>query len=385
MASTELDVRTQRTNDALAALNNRDFLAQIERLLPDNVPLRKFVQVAATAIRQTPDLVNADQTTLFAAIIRCAQDGLMPDGREAALVAYSGKVSYLPMIDGIAKTLAEFGWLLRTNVVYENDDFDYSDEPAAISHRSVRPGAERGDLAAAYAIATHRDGRRLQRVLHPDEIAQRRAKAQTQNVWNEWPAAMWRKSAGHAVAGDVPLSEGDRARLDRMVAPDLDPGAAAELLYGPGGDRFLTTPAPPVDGVPASEEPPPAEGDAALGGTGRQAAAAVAKPSPASPAAAAVPDAGEPEPQPAAATNEATETAAAAGAQQFPSGTAYQGMSLQEVADLGEDGAVYLAWALRNPTKLNDGFHATVLVYVEAAMPELWASYIEWREARAAA
>lgn len=370
MTGTELTLR-EKTEQVIATLQLPAVLEQIEELLPDNVPMTRFVGVAKTAIRSNPDLVNADQTSLFAAIIRCAQAGLFPDGHEAALVIYKGKVSFLPMIDGVRKTLAEFGWLLRTGVVRENDEFEWSEEPMSITHRPARPGVERGQLMYAYGIATHADGRRLQRVLDRDEIAKRRAKAQTDKVWSEWEEAMWRKSAGHAVGGEVPLSEGDRARLDRVLATDTDPAAAAELLYGADGAAFTMTE------VPATVEPPAdtPSTDATAGPSGGSQQAGAAGDN-------AVPAPGDDDPEPVLASQqqELADAANVVAGTKIPNG-ANIGKTLAELAAEGAEGENWLGWALRHPGKFDDAFYAAVETFVQGALPQVWAEHA----ARAAA
>lgn len=359
MTSTELT----KVQQVVANIDHPAFLEQIEGLLPENVPMRRFVQVAKTAIRTKPELLDADQTSLFAAIIRCAQAGLYPDGKEAALVAYKGKVSFLPMITGVAKSIAEFGWLLRTGVVREGDEFDWSEEPMSIVHRPARPGVQRGDFLYAYGIATHADGRRLQRVLDRDDIAKRRAKAQTDKVWNEWEEAMWRKSAGHAVVRVVPLSEGDRARLDRVLASlDTDPADAMEQLYGPESvsehvdlDSGEITPAAAPDVRESATEPEGAS----------QQADAAAEPPTTLTAVASVPGDEDEEPLPPAAKDAlAAAKAAGVAATVVPNG-AWKDMTLTQVLEAGEDGTKWLQYVLRNPGKYDDAFVAAVDVFVK--------------------
>lgn len=252
-----IDVRT-KTQEIVERIERPDFLEQIRESLPESVTLDRFKRVSITAVRSNPDLAKADPASLLASIIRCAQDGLLPDQREAALVIYKGKVGYLRMIGGIRKIAAEYGWAIRTNVVYENDTFDYTDEPPEIHHRPVRPGEPRGNLIAAYAVATHRDGRRLQTVLHPDDVAKRRAKAQTQQVWNEWPAQMWEKSAGHDIFGQLPLDSAD-LRVSRVLHDGVLVDPVAQLY----GQREDDAPEPePESGAPdMSGEPEPEDAD----------------------------------------------------------------------------------------------------------------------------
>ena len=359
MTGQELATQTQQV---VANIENPAFLEQIESLLPDNVPIRRFVQVAKTAIRTNADLVTADQNTLFAALIRCAQAGLYPDGHDAALVIYKGKVSFLPMIDGVGKQLAEYGWLLSTGAVYANDEFDYTDEPPTITHRGLRPGMDRGPLIAAYGIAKHADGRRLQRVLHPEDIAKRREKAQTDKVWAEWTEAMFRKSAGHAVARDVPLAEGDRARLDRALL-SIEPADAAEQLYGP---EAITEHINLETGEITPGAAPNTTGQATESGDVSQQAETAA------PLPAAVPVPGDPDPDeeepgpPAPVVDEIARAKAAGVASTKVTGSPlWDGLTLQEVHATGKDGTAWFSYVLRHPGKYDAALVAAVDVFVK--------------------
>lgn len=346
MAGTDLETRTR---NVVETIDSSDFRDRVEPLLPDTVPFRRFAQLAKTAVRSTPDLAEADPRSLFNAIIRCAEAGLYPNNEDAALVPYKGKVTFIPMVDGVRKIAAEYGWMIRARVVFENDDFDYTEEPPALRHRPVRPGMDRGDRIAAYAVATHRDGRRLQRVLHPDEIQKRRAKAQTTRVWDEFPDAMWAKSAVHALFGELPRAERDlMPRLDAV--DDVDPAQAVDLLYGPEGSTFTAIPAPPSDAAGASNPLPEAAGTS---GNDRQQA------EPAPPLAGSAPgDDEDPEPKPT------TTAQVDHGATVVPKG-AYQGMTLAAVADLGDDGEKWLTWAARNKTRFDQDFATALLAFID--------------------
>ncbi|WP_063657473.1 recombinase RecT [Candidatus Arsenophonus triatominarum] len=78
----------------------------IAALLPAQV-----TRTAATALIENADLQKADKQSLVLTLTSCAKDGLMPDGREAALVVRSTKVNnqfvkkavYMPMVDGVIK------------------------------------------------------------------------------------------------------------------------------------------------------------------------------------------------------------------------------------------------------------------------------------------
>jgi recombination protein RecT len=359
-----IDVRT-KTQEVVAAIDNPVFLQQIEDSLPEGVSMQRFVSVAKTAVRTNADLATADQTSLFGSIVRCAQDGLLPDGREAALVIYKGKVGYLPMIGGIRRIAAVYGWQIRTNVVYANDEFDYTDEPPEIKHRPVRPGEDRGNLIAAYAVATHRDGRRVQTVLHPDEIAKRRSKAQTTKVWDEWTAAMWEKSAGHDIFKQLSLDPAD-ARVDRILREGIlaDPIAA---LYGGNNLRTDAEPSTSPDGDAGPHRAP-------VDGAKLEAAAEDTS----LPQAAASPD---PEAEDAEWTEAVDESEAPtdeeiqeAAETKVPGGS-HMGQTLAEVA---ESDVPWLRTQLKR-LGADDPMRAPIEAFVHGRLPEVWAKFEAWK------
>lgn len=341
MTGTDLVTRTKET---VALLDHPQFIEQIEALLPDDVPLRRFTQVAKTAIRSTPELVNADQNTLFAAIIRCAQDGLYPDKHEAVLNVYGGKVTYLPMVHGVIRAARDYGWLMHADAVYDNDIFEWNGSDEKPLHRHPRPGEDRGNLVAAFAYATH-GGETMSVVLYEDDIAKRRAKAQTQGVWKEWPEAMYRKSAAHALYRKLPRSERDRT--DRFAEID-DPAVAEDALYGPNGDVFAAIEAPAGQ---SGEEEPQQAADAAR----------------TTPMASAVPGADDEEPQPEWVDAGAT----------IVGGGNFAGKTLAELA-ASDRGIEWLTYALANPVNVADHVsRETLATFVEGALPELWAAHTE--------
>lgn len=364
MTGTELEVRTQQV---VSTINDPVFLDQIEKSLPENVSMKRFTQVAITAVRANPKLVEADQNSLFASIIACAQDGLFADGKQAALVIYKGKVAYLPMIGGVRKIAAEYGWAIRTECVYENDAFEYTAEPPVIKHTPLRPGQDRGDILYAYAVAVHSNGMRLQKVMHREEIEKRRAMAQTDAVWKAWKPQMYEKTVGHEIMDEIPLSDHERfvRALAASKTAESEAADAAELLYGPDaviGERFNVDTGEIVPATAPNVTEPATE----LGDESQQAGTAA----PTTPLAAVpVPGHDDEEPQPPAAKIDELAAAKAAGvASTKVTIGAWAGQTLQQVLDAGEDGEKWLVWALKHPAKFDDAFVTAVDVFVKGAM-----------------
>lgn len=133
---------------------------QFKAALPAQIPVERFVRVVQTAIATNIDLLGVERTSLYAAAMKCAQDGLLPDGREAAIVKFGNTARYMPMVGGITKKVRNSGELktLTSEVVYENDEYDHwSDEQGEhFKHRKAR--GTRGNVVWTYAYAITNDG-----------------------------------------------------------------------------------------------------------------------------------------------------------------------------------------------------------------------------------
>jgi phage RecT family recombinase len=343
--SQALEQRTPQ-QQLVARIRGDEFKQQVALALPGNVPPERFVRATVTALMQNPDIIEATSESIFQSVIRCAQDGLIPDGREAALVIFNAKVGngwekraqYMPMIGGFRKIAAEHGWSIRTQVVHSNDEFEYELglEPRVV-HRPAPLREPRGDLVGAYAVATHRDGRREVEVLTAQEIAKVRAtsRAKDSGPWRDWTERMWEKTAGRRLFAKLPLGERDPELIARVLeaSKPMEPGDAAALLYGDGAREVFNDrePVPGRAALPAA--PPVPEADRQQAGD-------------TTPPVSSVPDGdefdGEEPPAPPAAVTENTPLNVV-----FSSGR-YSGKSIVDVYSEGKDGISYLRWALKN-------------------------------------
>lgn len=243
----EIAVRDPQ-KELVARVNGPEFKREVARALPENISADRFVRVATTALMHSPEIADCDSDSIFWALLRCAQDGLLPNGVEAAIAPFNDTrnnrkvATYLPMIGGLRMKLAQFGWSLRTRVVYSADEFSYEyGLEQHLTHRPAPPGTDRGDRIAAYAVASHRDGRKEFTVMSAAEVEKVKALAKTKNVWDKWTDQMWEKSAGHQLADDVPLDPAEKDAIRRLIKAEelaLDPGSAATMLYGPSGEEM---------------------------------------------------------------------------------------------------------------------------------------------------
>ena len=204
--------------------------------LPPQIPSKKFIRIVLTAIQQ-PDLaekINAnkvDKPSLFAACQKAAQDGLVIDGREAAIVTYWNKdkklndCQYMPMIGGILKKMKNSGEVstISAHVVYQKDYFKHVlGDTERIEHTYEDVDAEgnelnRGKPIRAYAVATMKDGNIQRCVMTKTQIMAVRNVAKTKMIWDgPFADQMWEKSALRRLAKRLPSS----SDLERLFESD---------------------------------------------------------------------------------------------------------------------------------------------------------------------
>lgn len=168
---------------------------QLQAALPDGVPVGRFNGIVMTAIQQMPDLALCERRSLLISVMRCAADGLLPDGREAAIVPYRDRkrdqmtAQYMPMVAGILKRARNSGEITGVScaAVYENDEFMYElGDREMIRHRPA--WGERGPFIAAYAIVRCTGGAVYRDVMDKHEIERRRAASSAPDspAWTTW-------------------------------------------------------------------------------------------------------------------------------------------------------------------------------------------------------
>ena len=224
------------STDLVAFINEPARRAEIARALPEDINADRFERMTQTAIIRNPELLKADRASLWLALLGAAQAGLVPDGKQAAIVVYGKTATLIPMIGGVRDILADFGWTLQTSVIYANDDFAADLGSQRIVHNAVRPGGDRGDIDGAYAQAFHRDGRRMVEVMSVTDInyvRDKSSRAAQNGPWKDWWTRMAEKTVGHRLAKKLSLDQKDKERISRVLAAEeLEPAAATEMLYG---------------------------------------------------------------------------------------------------------------------------------------------------------
>jgi recombination protein RecT len=199
--------------NALERLKPELALALPRHLTPD-----RLVRVAMTAIRTTPRLLECDRTSLFAAIVTCAQLGLEPDGvlGQAYLVPFKGRVQFIPGYKGLIALARNSGEIssIQAHEVCARDKFAYA--YGLNEHLDHVPAeGERGEITHFYAYARFKDGGHIFEVMTRADVETVRnrsegwqayqAKRIKSTPWAEHFVQMGRKTLIRRLANYLPL------------------------------------------------------------------------------------------------------------------------------------------------------------------------------------
>jgi recombination protein RecT len=243
---------------------------QLRRALPAHISPEKFQRTIITAAQANPDLLRSDRQSLLLACMKAAQDGLLPDGREAALVIFNNrekdgqgkwvtvkKAQYMPMVYGLRKKILQSGEIrdITAKVVYraeyERGTFLYEEgTERMLRHKPdlllSDEDIDDDNIVAAYSIATFKDGTMSYEVMSRADINRVRQASKTGAVgmanykgepiepkgpWVDWFSEMAKKTVMRRHAKTLPMSgdiidiegrEVDDAELSRSARHVLD-------------------------------------------------------------------------------------------------------------------------------------------------------------------
>lgn len=183
------------------ALHEKSF----NSVLPSHVNSKKFMRTVVGAVQANPDILECDQQSIFLSCQKAAQDGLVLDGREAALVPYKKKIGnqwvkcaqYQPMIDGILMKVRNSGQISVINAisVYEKDSFSYNPSVDELPNHSPDWFGDRGNFVGVYAFARLKDGSTSVAIMNKDEIEKirktsksgtHRETGEATGIWRDW-------------------------------------------------------------------------------------------------------------------------------------------------------------------------------------------------------
>lgn len=233
----------------------KDMEGEFKLALPKHIPSERFTRIAVTAINSNPNLLgrDVDKRSVYAACMKAAQDGLVIDNREAALVVFKKKsdtgyvqtAQYMVMIAGVLKKMRNSGEISNVGygLVYKNEydqgRFKYTKgDNESLTHDPIM-FEDKGPMIGVYAVVTLKDGAKVREFMDMKQIEKIRnvSRSKDNGPWKDWFEEMAVKSVLRKVAKLCPSS----SDLDSAFK-DLD------------DDTDLTPPAEePVDATPVSK------------------------------------------------------------------------------------------------------------------------------------
>lgn len=261
-----------------ADFNNPSVRQSLTAALPAHVSLEKFQRVVLTAVQSNYLLMQCDRTSLLKACMEAAADGLLPDGREGAIVPYRDRrrnmvtAQWQPMVWGLVKLVRNSGELrdIGVEIVRTTDKFErWIDENGPhFKHTPSLDGA--GDPVGVYAYARTKDGGFYIEYMTWTEVEKFKAlsKAKSEDSpWHTWPDEMAKVRPIKRLCKRLPMSTDaveamrrDDEREQRLAADQVDPIAQMnQQIAGAEQAEYLEQPAQAAEKVESAWDEPQAE------------------------------------------------------------------------------------------------------------------------------
>ena len=191
--------------------------------LPGTMQVALFLRAADLHMQKNKLILAADPRSIFNALMYAAVDGLLPDGREGAIVPFKNfrasktaghdiyEVQWMPMVAGIMKKARNSGEIasISAHVVYAGDQFRnwVDDDGEHVLYESM-PDHDRDAVRAVFARCKLKSGEQVIEVLSPADVEKIRAvsKAKDDGPWVAWWEEMAKKSAIRRLAKRLPAS-----------------------------------------------------------------------------------------------------------------------------------------------------------------------------------
>ena len=144
-----------------------------------------YSRVVLNAMVKTPQIADCDTGSLTKALLDAMNAGLVPDGREAAIVPLKGKAKLWVMVDGRQKLAmqASPNLSLRTKAVYAGDEWEYEEGLDEKLRHVPSPTASQAPEHLIYAYAIGRVSMLSERVF----VVLSRAQIDRRKAWSASP------------------------------------------------------------------------------------------------------------------------------------------------------------------------------------------------------
>ena len=237
----------------------RDSLPLLERM---GITPEAYERVVLNALIRNPQLQNCDRNSLDIAVADCIQAGLLPDGKQAAIIPLKDTknnriaANFWPMMEGrtMLARRATPGLALVTSAVYAEDEFDVIGGRARDLVHVPKMNADKRDenVVAVYAMAMVPGATEWEwEVFDRGDIDRYRRLSRSDNVWKTNFAEMAKRGPLGRLLKRLPKDP--RA----PEPPELSDSIATGLDFGviEGDSRVVDTDTGEIGYVPGTVAP----------------------------------------------------------------------------------------------------------------------------------
>lgn len=249
-----------------------DFMEQKKDLiaasLPKSITPDRLIGVFTMILRSSPELAACSQGSLVSAIIQTVQYGLTPGNighchyvpfnNKQKDGSYRKEVQFILGYKGIVELVNRCGKavILSTEVVYENDDFEYSLGLNPILNH-VPTSGERGQIIGVYCVAKNLvANEKIFIYLKKEDIdkVRKSSKAGQSNYspWSTWYEEMAKKTAIKRICKLLPISVDVQQKIssDETIKDKID----KDMATVPDNTNWDTEDVQDIETVPEEEK-----------------------------------------------------------------------------------------------------------------------------------
>lgn len=241
-----------------------------------------FLRTAVTYVTMNERLLQCTPKSLWSALMRACQDGLMVDGKMALINTYKDTATYQPMLTGIVRLVYRAGYIVTPEVVYKGDYFKFAKgDDAKIVHNPAIPQQSK-DIEYAYAIFRDKDSGQIihREVMAWEELEkiqkesfakiEKQGKDIKNSPWHKWTDQMCRKSAINrgakyidktpqlesAIQADYEAQgfEREEKNITPSPAPSTEPSSLLEKLNLKKGSEIEVPQETPKENIDNTED-----------------------------------------------------------------------------------------------------------------------------------
>ena len=201
-------------------------------LASSSITKEKFIATVGLALSKNPKLVKMDRYKVLAAILECANLGLLPDNKEAAIIGYGDSIEMQPMIGGFIKSILSSKTVtsLEVGEVYKDELdslIDGTDSEAVgrvLKFNRSHKEHTQEDIAIFYVIIRKNDGSsptiETMSKSEVDGIRKNSAKQPNSPAWRNFYSMMGRKAVIKRASRYLGNYSDDFAKFNEMVEKD---------------------------------------------------------------------------------------------------------------------------------------------------------------------